>query len=80
MGEILGVIGSHRFGSTLIQHFNGLLKPVLGEVLLDGQPIWNEKGQMRAKPVSASARYSSIRNTSFSRRRSPRISLTARPT
>lgn len=45
-GEILGVIGHTGSGkSTLIQHFNGLLKPDEGEVLLDGQSIWNEKGK-----------------------------------
>ena len=45
-GEILGVIGHTGSGkSTLIQHFNGLLKPSEGEVLLDGQSIWNEKGK-----------------------------------
>ena len=37
-GEILGVIGHTGSGkSTLIQHFNGLLKPDEGEVLLGGQ-------------------------------------------
>ena len=45
-GEILGVIGHTGSGkSTLIQHFNGLLKPSEGEVLLDGQSIWNAKGK-----------------------------------
>lgn len=45
-GEILGVIGHTGSGkSTLIQHFNGLLKPTSGQVLLDGKPIWNEKGK-----------------------------------
>lgn len=45
-GEILGVIGHTGSGkSTLIQHFNGLLAPTSGEVLLDGKPIWNEKGK-----------------------------------
>ncbi|MDO4269435.1 MAG: energy-coupling factor transporter ATPase [Eubacteriales bacterium] len=45
-GEILGVIGHTGSGkSTLIQHFNGLLKPDAGEVLLDGRSIWNEKGK-----------------------------------
>lgn len=45
-GEILGVIGHTGSGkSTLIQHFNGLLKPTSGNVLLDGTPIWNEKGK-----------------------------------
>ena len=45
-GEILGVIGHTGSGkSTLIQHFNGLLKPDEGEILLDGQSIWNAKGK-----------------------------------
>ncbi len=45
-GEVLGIIGHTGSGkSTLIQHFNGLLKPTAGEVLLDGQSIWNEKGK-----------------------------------
>ena len=45
-GEILGVIGHTGSGkSTLIQHLNGLLKPTEGEVLLDGQSIWNAKGK-----------------------------------
>ncbi len=47
-GEILGVIGHTGSGkSTLIQHFNGLLKPAEGEVLLDGQPIWDSKGKCK---------------------------------
>ena len=45
-GEILGVIGHTGSGkSTLIQHFNGLLRPTSGEVLLAGSPIWNDKGK-----------------------------------
>ena len=45
-GEILGVIGHTGSGkSTLIQHFNGLLKPTAGEVLLDGQSIWDSNGK-----------------------------------
>ncbi len=47
-GEILGVIGHTGSGkSTLIQHFNGLLKPTEGEVLLDGQSIWDSKGKCK---------------------------------
>ena len=47
-GEILGVIGHTGSGkSTLIQHFNGLLKPDEGEVLLDGQSIFDEKGHCK---------------------------------
>lgn len=45
-GEMLGVIGHTGSGkSTLIQHFNGLLRPTSGEVLLAGQSIWDEKGR-----------------------------------
>lgn len=47
-GEILGVIGHTGSGkSTLIQHLNGLLKPTAGEVLLDGQSIWDAKGRCK---------------------------------
>lgn len=47
-GEFLGVIGHTGSGkSTLIQHFNGLLKPSSGKVYLDGQDIWADKKQIR---------------------------------
>ncbi len=43
-----GVIGHTGSGkSTLMQHFNGLLKPTEGKVLLDGQDIWADKKRMR---------------------------------
>ena len=43
-----GVIGHTGSGkSTLMQHFNGLLKPTEGKVLLDGQNIWADKARMR---------------------------------
>jgi len=43
-GEFVGVIGHTGSGkSTLIQHFNGLLTPTEGQVLVDGADI-NEKG------------------------------------
>jgi energy-coupling factor transport system ATP-binding protein len=39
-GEIVGVIGATGSGkSTLVQHFNGLLRPTSGRVLLDGVDI-----------------------------------------
>lgn len=48
-GELLGVIGHTGSGkSTLIQHFNGLLKPSGGEVLLDGENIFRDKQTTRA--------------------------------
>lgn len=44
-GEFLGIIGHTGSGkSTLIQHFNGLLKPTSGKILLDGKDI-NESKQ-----------------------------------
>ena len=48
-GELLGVIGHTGSGkSTLIQHFNALLTPTEGEVLLDGESIFKDKQTMRA--------------------------------
>lgn len=44
-GELVGIIGHTGSGkSTLIQHFNGLLKPTIGQVLLNGKDI-NESKQ-----------------------------------
>lgn len=40
-GELIGVIGHTGSGkSSLIQHFNGLLRPTAGRVLLNGEDIW----------------------------------------
>ena len=48
-GEFVGVIGHTGSGkSTLIQHFNGLLKPTSGKIYLDGQDIWADKSRIRA--------------------------------
>ncbi len=42
-GSITGIIGHTGSGkSTLVRLFNGLERPTLGEVLLDGENIWNE--------------------------------------
>ena len=39
-GEYVGIIGHTGSGkSTLVQHFNGLIKPTQGQVLFDGQDI-----------------------------------------
>ena len=41
--EFVGLIGHTGSGkSTLIQHFNGLLKPTSGRVLFDGEDIWKD--------------------------------------
>ncbi|MBQ6708625.1 MAG: energy-coupling factor transporter ATPase [Clostridia bacterium] len=43
-GELVGIIGHTGSGkSTLVQHFNGLLKPTEGKILLDGKDIWESK-------------------------------------
>lgn len=40
-GQFIGVIGHTGSGkSTLIQHFNGLVRPTSGQVLYEGQDIW----------------------------------------
>ena len=42
-GEFVGLIGHTGSGkSTLIQHFNGLLKPTSGRMLFDGEDIWKD--------------------------------------
>ena len=47
-GEFVGVIGHTGSGkSTLIQHFNGLLKPSSGKIYLDGRDIWEDKSEIR---------------------------------
>ena len=46
-GEILGIIGHTESGkSTLLQHLNGLIKPVSGEIYVDGQCITDGKAKM----------------------------------
>ena len=47
-GELVGIIGHTGSGkSTLIQHFNGLLKPTSGRVLIDGEELWADKARLR---------------------------------
>ena len=39
-GEIVGIIGHTGSGkSTLVQHFNGILKPTLGKVIINGMDV-----------------------------------------
>ena len=47
-GDFVGLIGhTGSSKSTLIQHFNGLLKPTQGQILLDGKDIWSDKKSVR---------------------------------
>lgn len=47
-GQFIGIIGHTGGGkSTLIQHFNGLIRPTSGQVLFDGEDIWGEKYDRR---------------------------------
>lgn len=47
-GKFIGIIGHTGSGkSTLIQHFNGLIRPTSGQVLFDGEDIWGEKYDRR---------------------------------
>lgn len=47
-GEFVGVIGHTGSGkSTLIQHFNGLLKPTSGRIFIDGEELWQDKSRLR---------------------------------
>ena len=47
-GEFVGIIGHTGSGkSTLMQQLNGLLKPTVGQVLLNGVDIWFDKQTTR---------------------------------
>ncbi len=47
-GDFVGIIGSTGSGkSTLSSHFNGLLKPTSGKILVDGEDIWADPSQIR---------------------------------
>ena len=47
-GEFVGVIGHTGSGkSTLIQHFNGLLKPTSGRILVGDRDMWAEPKKIR---------------------------------
>lgn len=47
-GEFIGIIGETGSGkSTLVQHFNGLLKPTAGEIRVEGKNIWDGETNLR---------------------------------
>lgn len=64
-GEFIGIMGHTGSGkSTLVQMLNGLMKPTSGQVLLDGEDIW-QIPRISEKSVSKSEWYFSIPNISF---------------
>ena len=47
-GQFVGVIGHTGSGkSTLVQHFNGLIRPTSGHVYYNGEDIWQEGYNLR---------------------------------
>jgi energy-coupling factor transport system ATP-binding protein len=47
-GEFVGLIGHTGSGkSTLVQHFNALLKPTTGKVYINGVDIWDKNKDLR---------------------------------
>ena len=47
-GAFVGIIGHTGSGkSTLIQHFNGLIRPTSGKIYLEGTDIWADKTNIR---------------------------------
>ena len=47
-GQFMGIIGHTGSGkSTLIQHFNALIRPSSGTILYNGEDIWEEKYDRR---------------------------------
>ena len=48
-GQFIGIIGHTGSGkSTLIQHFNALIRPTSGTITYNGEDIWSEKYDRRA--------------------------------
>ena len=48
-GEFIGIIGHTGSGkSTLVQMFNGLIRPTAGKVMLTGRDIWEEPKKIRS--------------------------------
>ena len=51
-GDFVGLIGHTGSGkSTLIQHFNGLLKPTEGIVTVNGKDIWSKENKDNIRQV-----------------------------
>ncbi len=51
-GDVIGIIGHTGSGkSTLIQHFNGLLEPTDGKIIIDGNDIWTKENRKMIRNV-----------------------------
>lgn len=51
-GDLIGIIGHTGSGkSTLIQHFNGLLEPNSGKVIIDSKDIWTKENRKNIRQV-----------------------------
>ena len=49
-GDYVGIIGHTGSGkSTLISHFNAILKPTSGKIFIDGNDLWEMSKQQRVK-------------------------------
>ena len=67
-GEFVGIIGHTGSGkSTLIQHFNGLLKATEGEIIILGKNL-NDKDVSLKEIRQKLALYFNTQNTSFLKR------------
>ena len=52
-GLFMGIIGHTGSGkSTLIQHFNALIRPTSGTILYNGEDIWEEKYDRSIQSIS----------------------------
>jgi len=69
--EFVGIIGHTGSGkSTLVQHFNGLLKPTSGSVYINGEELTGQRAKELKKQVGIVFQYPSI---NFLRKQCTRI-------
>ena len=52
-GEIISIVGANGCGkSTLLEIASGLMKPISGNVTVDGEDVHSMEGKKRAKLIS----------------------------